>query len=69
MSNGTNGNGPDPSSDEPMFDPVRERERLLAGIQGASLNALQTELVCSMLAWLGELDVDRGTAVSSGRPR
>lgn len=69
MPNGTNGNGPDPSIGEPAFDPVRERERLLAGIQGASLDALRTELVCSMLAWLGEMDVDHGTAVSSGRPR
>lgn len=69
MSNGTNGNGPDPSSGEPAFDPVREREKLLAAIEGASLDVLQTELVCSMLAWLGEMDVDDGTAVSSGRPR
>ena len=47
-----------PADDRP-FDPVRERERLLAQVRGRALDAHQAEFVCATLAMLAEMEAER----------
>ncbi len=41
------------------FDPVRERERILAQVRGRALDANQAEFVCATLAMLAEMEAER----------
>jgi len=41
---------------EPPFDPVRERERILALVRGRTFDAYQAEFVCATLALLAEME-------------
>ena len=46
---------PNPADDRP-FDPVRERERILALARGRTFDAYQAEFVCATLALLAEME-------------
>jgi hypothetical protein len=47
--------GPLDHPGEGPFDPVRERERILAQVRGVVLDAHQAEFVCATLAMLAEM--------------